>query len=192
MTSSAENRQKIMEAAHRIRLSQFDPITNKGFLKMTLDEQIKEAEQKLANLKAEKERLRTDVDISECWPCHDQIFLTMYGSQIRYKPYIEHEVFKNFDVCFRDEEQRQRAIRWHKIDKLWKHLARESYKDGGISTTVVFAKITDRHGDHINITTNHGCLPITYIFRTIGDAKKALECIGQENLLFWFRGWEEA
>lgn len=161
---------------------------------MTLDEQIKEAEQKLAQLKAEKERLKTDVDISECWPNIDQIFLTMYGSQIRYKPYIEHEVFKNFDVCFRDEEQRQRAIRWHKIDKLWKHLAAlDRASDASVEDRdYTFKRSEITSGLIIQVTANFGYVPDTHAFKTQDGAVAAWRRIGQENLLFWFRGWEEA
>lgn len=157
---------------------------------MTIDEKIKEAEQRLADLKAEKERLKNDVNISDCWPTLGDVYIDIYGDLRSHWSLAE--VFKPLDICFSDEAQRQRAIRWHKIDKLWKHLAMESRKYGCPSLTVVFVKITDKNGGQINIAVNSGRLPYTYNFRTIEDAQNALKHIGEENLLFWFRGWEEA
>lgn len=152
---------------------------------MTLDEQIKEAEQKLAQLKAEKERLKLDIDISDCWPAFGDRYISLYGNQSVYVPeVIGSNMEKPMDICFRDEAQRQRAIRWHKIDKLWKHLAAESHKLAKADEKIVFKRGTEWKGHPIDICCNWVSLPKTYDFKTQAAAFAAIYRIGQENLLF--------
>lgn len=157
---------------------------------MTLDEQIKEAEQKLADLKAEKERLKNDVNIADCWPTLGDVYIDIYGDLKSHWSLAE--VFKPLDICFSDEAQRQRAIRWHKIDKLWKHLAAidRASKQYRESNSYSFKVSHERNGCFVETVAANGYLPTTYEFKTTDGVMAALKRISQDNLLFWFRGWE--
>lgn len=150
---------------------------------MNLETKIADMKAELAKLEAnlEQQKNKLDVDISDCYPKDGDTFIHyINGFSDEYSNgSLYDKTQKDLDICFGDVAQRQRAIRWRNIDKLWKHFAAEDQKGNGLKVnSYIFGLRYDRSCPHIDVVAGNLSLPKTYEFHRVDNAQKALNQIG--------------
>lgn len=156
---------------------------------ITLEECIQKLETRIEYLKDIRNKVVDHIGLSD--------FLSNYMADVPVFSDLYKDITKEGLITFVENcelSRRERFERWQKIDTKWRQLASFDRDGYYAKDRYSFYKTTNDDAEHAYVIVafaSQNTKPRTYDFNNRHAAERALKEIGQDNLLFWFRGWEE-